>query len=179
MILAVEFYRCSLSLKKSFFFFGYGAVCEISARAWSHALMAGFSHWVTREVRQLPFIPYLLKFVKLRKDIGFVRFFYHVYWGLVVGFVFHFIAIICYTKWFSDVKPPCIPEQSCLFMCWWTWFAGYFEDFCVDYQEEVVQFFLVYFQWYLWFCIRVILAWWNELKCFLLHIFWMFLNNWY
>lgn len=133
-----------IKLKKSFFFFlPHCAVCEISpARARAMPLAAeahSLNHWVTREVRgsSLLFLICWIFFLNYERTLDFVRFFFHVYWDDYMGFVFHSIAMICYTKWFSDVKPPLHSwSKSCLFMCWWTWFAGILRIFVLLFNKK-------------------------------------------
>ena len=131
-----------IKLKKSFFLATRCSMWNFPSQSakpcplqWEHRL----SHWVTREVRgsSLLFLICWNFFLNYERTLDFVRFFSHVCWDDYMGFVFHFIAMICYTKWFSDVKPPLYSwSKSCLFMCWWTWFAGILRIFVLIFNKK-------------------------------------------
>lgn len=133
-----------IKLKKSFFFFCHTVQyvkfpqpglepCPLQRK---HIVSITGSPGKSEEV---PFYSLFVEFFFLNyeRTLDFVRFFFHVYWDDYMGFVFHSIAMICYTKWFSDVKPPLHSwSKSCLFMCWWTWFAGILRIFVLLFNKK-------------------------------------------
>lgn len=130
-----------IKLEESFFFchtvqyveFPQPGLEAMLPEAEAHSL----NHWVTREVRgsSLLFLICWVFFFNYEKTLDFVRFFFHLYWDDYMGFVFHSIAVIRYTKWFSDVKPPLaflewiMPFRVLVDLVCWR-----FEDFCADFQ---------------------------------------------
>ena len=101
-------------------------------RTWSIMLIIHFLYMAFIMLRNAPSIPTLLSVFYHKLVLDFIKYFFHIYWYMIMAFLYFILFMWCIT--FIDLRilyHPCIPGMNptwswCMtfLMYYWMWFAN-------------------------------------------------------